>query len=109
MFIPGSSYTEFSRGTQVYNPARLLPVERGSAALFGAMVSAEQYAAMNIQISSNQDQINTLTSALESLRNDSSSAISQLRNLLAEEQRKNSVKGSSKPLALVSTKQFEGG
>ena len=74
------------------------------------MASAEQIAAIDIQLVASQEQTATLSQALESLRTDSSNAIRELRNLLAEETRKNAAsKRSDKPLTFISSKNFEGG
>ena len=61
-------------------------------------------------MAASQDQIATLSSAIESLRTDSSNAIRELRNLLAEEKAKSSAsKRSEKPLTFINSKNFEGG
>ena len=73
------------------------------------MASAEQLAAMNIQMAASQDQIATLSAAIESLRTDSSNAIRELRTLLADEKAKSSAsKRSEKPLTFINSKNFEG-
>ena len=74
------------------------------------MASAEQIAAINLQLSASQEQTTMLAQSLETLRTDSSNAIRELRNLLAEEKAKGTAsKKNDKPLTFISSKNFEGG
>ena len=74
------------------------------------MATSDQIAAINIQLAASQEQTAMLSKALESLRTDAEGAIRDLRNLLAEEQRKGTAaKRSEKPLSFINSKNFEGG
>ena len=79
------------------------------------MVSVEQMEAVNVALRSSQQQVATLSQAIDSVRAEASAAVAELRQLLAVEQQRVqevSLRAGGRPerqLSLVNTKTFEGG
>ena len=70
----------------------------------------EQLDALNIQLTASQEQIALLSQAIDRLRNESASAITNLQVMLDEESKKTrTLSYKPKDLNLVNTKTFEGG
>ena len=84
------------------------------------MVSQEQVDAINMALNSSQEQVATLSRAIDSLRAESSNAVADLRNMLAAEQQRGQAmaaqmeagrgdRGGSRPINFVNVKTFDGG
>ena len=78
-------------------------------------------AAVHAALTSSQDQVATLSTAIDSLRAESSNAVAELRNLLAVEQQRGAAltarlaqdrgghREGGRPVSFVNTKVFDGG
>ena len=81
------------------------------------MVSQEQMAAVHAALTSSQEQVATLSSAIDSVRAEASNAVLELRNLLAAEQQRGAAvaarldrgRDTGRPVSFVNTKVFDGG
>ena len=81
------------------------------------MVSQEQMAAVHAALTSSQEQVATLSSAIDSVRAEASNAVLELRNLLAAEQQRGAAvaarldrgRDAGRPVSFVNTKVFDGG
>ena len=82
------------------------------------MVSMEQLAAVNAALTSSQQQVATLSGAIDSLRAESSNAVAELRALLAAEQQRGQAHSAAlqggldrraRDVQFVNVKTFDGG
>ena len=83
------------------------------------MATQEQMAAVHAALVSSEEQVKTLSTAIDSVRAEASGAVSELRNLLAVEQQKSAVMAArldqggprdrGRPVSFVNTKVFDGG
>ena len=79
------------------------------------MVSMEQLQAVNATLASSQQQVATLSGAIDSLRAESSNAVAELRALLAAEQQRGQARDAqlldrrTRDVSFVNVKTFDGG
>ena len=82
------------------------------------MVSQEQVDAINMALNSSQEQVATLSRAIDSVRAEASNAVGDLRNVLAAEQQRGQALAAQmesrterggRPVSFVNIKNFDGG